>query len=335
MFGKGIMMKAPRTMMLFAFLLTLSLSLWGDEESEQMLNYYRSHSLWTNPGEQKTMFDGIPDDIPSIVKSVQGVLIHGGLVWLYRLEPSEEQNNGFLIRRIEELLRRVKILDNSSLTVQRPNEKRLVVNCRQFAVLTCSILRHKGIPARARAGYALYTWGREKYENHWICEYWNKDKQKWIQVDAQIDDRQREFMHINFNTLNMPEGKFVNAGEGWKRYRDGKANLKDFGLGGKDGWNGIGWDMVMQNVTCDAMALNKKELLPWDVNPYWQKKREEMSELDMETIEKTALLCRQVNNSWTEMREFYENHPVLHMPEDFEKKEQTQTAEQKNSPDKK
>ena len=133
------------------------------------------------------MLDGIPDDIRSIVESVQGVLIHGGLVWLYELEPTEAQDNGFKIRRTEELLRRIESLDSAALGVHRPKEKRLIVNCRQFAVLACSILRHKGVPARARAGYALYTWRHGKYENHWICEYWNQDEQRWVQVDAQID----------------------------------------------------------------------------------------------------------------------------------------------------
>ena len=91
-------------MILFAFLFTLASSLWGDENFDQMLAFYRSHSLWTDLGEHKTMFDSITDDVPSIVKSVQGVLIHDGLVWLYKLKPSEEQNNGFKIRKTEELL---------------------------------------------------------------------------------------------------------------------------------------------------------------------------------------------------------------------------------------
>jgi hypothetical protein len=60
---------------------------------QKMLDYYRTHSPWTDPGTHQAMFDGIPDDIHSIVESVQGVLIHGGLVWLYELEPTEGQDN--------------------------------------------------------------------------------------------------------------------------------------------------------------------------------------------------------------------------------------------------
>ena len=296
-------------------------------ERKQMLDFYRTHSPWTDPGMLQAMFHGIPDDILSVVQAVQGVLIHGGLTWLYKLTPSEAQDNGFRIRRTEELLRRIKSLDNAAVGVPRPKERRLVVNCRQFAVLTCSVLRDKGIPARARAGYALYTWGRGMYENHWICEYWNRAEERWVQVDAQIDAKQKELMRIDFNTLDMPTGKFVAAGEGWRRYRNGEVKLEAFGLGGKDGWNPIGWGMVMPNVTCDMMALNKMELLPWDVNPYWGKKEEAMTAEDMAIIDKAAALSCQVDREWLQIRDFYESHPVLRMPEGFEEKEQEHTAE--------
>lgn len=300
------------------------------QPDKRMLDYYRTHSEWTNPGEHKTMFRGIPDDISSIVKSVQGCLIHGGLVWLYDLKPSEAQGMGFNIRRTDELLRRIAAFDESPLSVPRPKEKRLLVNCRQFSVLTCSILRHKGVPARVRTGYALYTWGRGMHENHWICECWSSQDRRWIRIDAQIDTKQKALMRIDFNTLDMPEGRFISAGEGWRRYSDGTVKLDAFGLGGRDGWNALGWDMVMPNVTTDLMALNKTELLPWDVNPHWRKTKQQMSTADMETIEKAALLSRQVDASWAEMRRFYQKHPALRMPEGFDTKERT--AEQVSPP---
>jgi len=68
----------------------------------------------------------------------------------------------------------------------------------------------------------------------------------------------------------------------------GALHPRSFGLGGKDGWNGIGWGMIMPNVVCDTMALNKDELLPWDVPPHWTKEQTEMSTDDMELIGKLA-----------------------------------------------
>ncbi|MFH0879658.1 MAG: transglutaminase-like domain-containing protein [Lentisphaerota bacterium] len=237
-------------------------------EEQTMLNYYQAQSRWTDPGDRKAMYDAVSNDVPAIVEAVQGVLIHGGLLWLYQLTPSEAQNDGALIRKTDELLRRIAALDAAALGVQRPVEKRLVVNCRQFAVLTCSILRAKGIPARARAGYALYTWGRGKYENHWICEYWKSDEKRWVRVDAQLDAPQKKLMGIDFDPLDIPAEKFVSAGVGWMKFRDGQAKADDFGLGGREGWKAMGWGMVMPNVTCDMMAMSKVELLPWNTHPY-------------------------------------------------------------------
>jgi len=294
---------------------------------QAMLEFYRTQSPWTDPGEYAAMYDGIPDDVGSVVKAVQGVVVHGGLLWLYTLEPSEAQQGGSVIRRTDELLARIKALDDAGLDVPRPPEKRLVTNCRQFAVLTCSILRHKGIPARARAGYALYTWRHGKYENHWICEYWNKDEKRWIQVDAQIDDKQRKIMKIDFDTLDMPKGRFAFAGEGWRRFRDGDVPPENFGVGGGEGWNAMGWTMAMENVTCEMLALNKVELLPWDTPPFADKAEDEMSPEDMALIEKAAELTTNVNTRWADMRKLYESHPAFHMPNGFEDEDRAEAEE--------
>ena len=287
-----------------------------------MLEFYRAQSPWTDPGEHEAMYAGIPDDVGSIVEAVQGAVVHGGLLWLYGLKPSEAQDGGSDIRRTDELLGRIKALDDAGLDVHRSVEKRLVVNCRQFAVLTCSILRHKGIPARARAGYELYTHREGKYDSHWICEYWNQDEARWIQVDPQIDAKQREFMKIDFNTLDMPKGRFVIAGEGFQRYRDGDVPAEDFGVYGDGRWNAMGWTMAMESVTCDMLALNKVELLPWDTPPFAEKAEDEMSPEDMALIEKAAQLTVNVDTRWHEMREFYEKHPAFHMPDGFEDEKQ-------------
>lgn len=296
-------------------------------DNEAMLEFYRTQSPWTDPGEHVAMYEDVPDDVGAIVEAVQGAVVHGGLVWLYELEPSEAQQEGAVIRRTDELLARIKALDDAGLEVHRPPEKRLVANCRQFAVLTCSILRAKGIPARARAGYALYTWRHGKYENHWICEYWNADEKRWVQVDAQIDAKQREIMQIDFDTLDMPKGRFVTAGEGFRSYRDGEVAPENFGVGGGDTWNAMGWTMAMENVTCDLLALNKVELLPWDTPPFAEKAEDEMSPEDMALIEKAAHLTTNVDTHWPDMREFYETHPTFHMPEGFENKEQAEADE--------
>jgi hypothetical protein len=81
--------------------------------------------------------------------------------------------------------------------------------------------------------------------------------------------------------------------------------------------------MAIGNVTCDVMALNKTELLPWDVNSYWTKKKEEISASDVRIIDETAALCREADGRWEHLRSFYEKHQILRMPADIEKKSQS------------
>lgn len=70
-------------------------------------------------------------------------------------------------------------------------EKHLVGVCRHSNVLLAAMLRTQGVPARARCGFAGYfTPG--KFEDHWVCEYWDAAEKRWILVDAQIDALQRE-----------------------------------------------------------------------------------------------------------------------------------------------
>jgi hypothetical protein len=112
-----------------------------------MLDYYRAHSQWTNPGAEEGMFRDIPDDIGSVVRSVQGCLMHAGLVWLYDLTPSEAQGMGFQIRRTEETLRRIEALDAAPLSAPRPKETR-VLGCIEH----CS---RKGLPLGIADSVAL------------------------------------------------------------------------------------------------------------------------------------------------------------------------------------
>jgi hypothetical protein len=163
----------------------------------------------------------------------------------------------------------------------------------------------------------IALWGGSiRYENHWICEYWSDAEHRWIQVDAQIDDRQRQLMGIEFNTRNLPQGQFVTAGEGWRRFRDGRAPLASFGVFGRS----LGWSMVMPNVVCDTMALNKDELLPWDTPPYWDKKQADMTPEDTALIQKLAEWDWDSAAGFGERRALYRDNPNLRMPADFEKK---------------
>ena len=97
------------------------------------------------------------------------------------------------------MLARITEFDSQPLTIARPLDRKFVGNCRDHSTLLCSILRQQGVPARARCGFGAYFMPNH-YEDHWVCEYWNAAQQRWILVDAQLDQLQREALNIPFDT---------------------------------------------------------------------------------------------------------------------------------------
>lgn len=157
------------------------------------------------------------------------------------------------VRPARELVRQLLALDPAPLRISRAPDKRVVGTCRHFAVLACALLRHHGIAARARCGFATY-FQPDQAVDHWIIEYWNDAR--WIRVDAE-----------NLGKTVMPHphdlhpADFLTGGEAWSAYRRGSIDASRFGVYGTGNW---GPDEIRANAVRDLAALNKVETLPWD-----------------------------------------------------------------------
>jgi len=125
-------------------------------------------------------------------------------------------------------------------------------------LLLVSILRHQGVPARARCGFGTYFLP-DHYEDHWVAEYWNTDQQRWILVDAQLDMLQCKVLMIPFNPLDVPRDQFIVGGRAWQTCRSGQSNPDSFGI-----FNMHGVGFVRGNFIRDVASLNKVEMLLWD-----------------------------------------------------------------------
>jgi hypothetical protein len=80
--------------------------------------------------------------------------------------------------------------------------------CRDFAVMLCAIQRHHGVPARVRCGFGRY-FTSNPYEDHWVCEYWASEEQRWVIVDAQLDEVQRDHLKFEFDPTDVPRTSFI------------------------------------------------------------------------------------------------------------------------------
>lgn len=221
---------------------------------------------WSTPGRMTSAgrfeprLEGLPRDIAALAAVAQGLLIHEHLAAAYGVTLTADDRSTVHIREVERLLELITERDPHPLDVARPPAERVAGNCRHFTVLMVAMLRAQGRPARARCGFGAY-FVADRFEDHWVCEYWDHSAARWKLVDAQIDAGQERFFAIDFDLTDVPRDRFVTAGEAWTRCRSGSADPDRFGLTVA---NEAGAWWIAGNLMRDAAALQNVELLPWD-----------------------------------------------------------------------
>jgi hypothetical protein len=271
--------------------------------------FFATPGRLSDAGRYAPLLEALPDDIDELCGIVQGLIIHVFWASRYGITLSEERQAEVGIRGMPAKLERLLALDDSPLNVERPLDKKLVGNCRDISLFLTSILQHKGIPARARCGFGTYFLP-DHYEDHWMCEYWHTDRQRWVQVDAQLDAFQQEKLHIQFDPHDMPAGAFVTAGWGWQMCRAGQADPHKFGIHDMHGL----W-FVGGNVIRDFLALNKLEILPWDDWGYVHYL--DIPAQDLPALDHIAGLSLSTDAEFGKVRELFQNDPRLQPAADW------------------
>lgn len=224
------------------------------------LAMYTQPAAMTAAGRYAPLIESLPGDIPSLTAAAHGLLIHEHIAHRYGVTLTERDRSSVHIRPVEQMLIQILARDSRPLHIARRPAARLPANCRHFTVMMTAMLRVHGTPARARCGFGDY-FGTKRFEDHWVCEYWHATEQRWILVDAQIDDQQRDLFGVDFDVTDVPRDRFLTAGRAWAAYRSGTADPALFGL---TMTNEAGDWWIAGNLMRDAAALRNIELLPWD-----------------------------------------------------------------------
>lgn len=227
--------------------------------------YYRSQSHVTDPGKYAHLYANLPSDVTSLVAIAQGLVIDKDFTQLYGLALEAAERLGEVdTRYTEDVFEVLFAKDGRPLTEQREPKHRFIGSCRDYALILCSMLRHVGIPARLRFGFATYfSKEPETYSDHCVCEYWNEDEGRWVLVDANIDPVVKSKIGVTANELDLTSDEFVVAADGWRLVRNGKADPGRFGV---PSINIQGLWFIRGSLMRDLAAFNKVEMLPWD---YW------------------------------------------------------------------
>jgi hypothetical protein len=234
-------------------------------------DHYSTHSALTDPGAYAALISGLPPEIPVLCHILQGLLIHEA--WIerqgYDAAAFADQSRATLpvSKRLDQLL----AIDPRPLTIARPGESRALATCRDFALMMCAVLRQHGVPARVRCGFGTYLSGRA-YHDHWVCEYWAQGEQRWVLIDAQLDEPHRKVLAFDFEPTDVPRAAFVTGIEAWTRCRTGAIDPAQLGHG-----TTTGLFFARVNLARDLLALAKRETSPWDT---WRAAREADLTLD-------------------------------------------------------
>lgn len=270
---------------------------------QQILDFYARPSAMTFGGEYVAMLDKLPNDVGELTRIIQGLVIHEYAAEYYGVKILDERRSESHIRSVERMLDRLLAIDSQPITTKRPPEKRLVGVCHHFALFLVTMLRNKGIPARYRCGVGSY-FNPPFFEDHVVCEYWNAAESRWRLADPQFDDVWRRESKIDHDILDVPRDRFLIAGDAWTLCRRGDADPSKFGI---FMGNLRGLWFIAGEIVRDVAALNKMEMLPWDVWGAMPRQDEQLNPQQLAFFDRVATLTQTPDSSFEELCTLYED----------------------------
>jgi hypothetical protein len=259
--------------------------------------FYISQSFITDPKEYAYLYNALPRDIPSLCKVVQGLVLHyvgdkhlvGGTIPYERVCEIDTRYTPRILARILEM-------DNRPLIEPREPKDRFVGCCRDFSVLFCSMLRHMGIPARTRSGFATYFLDGY-FIDHVVVEYWNGTS--WQLVDAELGPAP----HWGFDVTDVPRDRFIVGGQAWQMCRRDNVDPDRFGLGPAVPVKG--WWFIRGRMLQDLAALNKHEMLCWDAWSYGAEQPMTLTADDEALLDRLAVATQGGDAAFDEVRALF------------------------------
>jgi len=295
----------------------------GEEEERPDLDFYRQHTAISSPGRYVHLFAGLPADLCGLCCSVQNALLHPawirgsvyyGITIAALKRSARNINDELNLRTVEDMLGFLARLDKRPLVLAREPQSRAVGNCRHYALLLVSMLRHQGVPARVRSGVARYFYPHGRtWVDHFVCEMWNTAEERWQRVDAEVDSVHCQVLRLSLDPTDLPRGEFMDAGETYVLFQQGHIEPRRIGI---EDFRGD--DYVRFKLLSDLACVCGVEVLPWES---WgtcaDVERERLVEGDLDLLEQVAELLEALSRDpgpfgWA--LQLLHEHPRLRMP---------------------
>ena len=269
--------------------------------------------FYASPGRHTdvTGFDLQASSVEKAVRVVQGLLVYDlAAKDLYGVELTAAQAGAVHERDAAALLELARMIDPLPLDQPRDPGDRIGGRCNTYTLLTVALLRAAGIPARSRCGFGAY-FVPGFYEDHWVAEYWDPEEQRWTMVDAQLDETWQRAIGMNASIpATIGPEQFLTAGHAWQAWRTGQLDADRCGLT-SIGEHGAFW--IAGNLRLDLAALNKVEMLPWDIWGLGWAPHEEPTSAALAAFDTIAELTVDPDERLDDLRDRYETDPSFRM----------------------
>lgn len=280
-----------------------------------VFNFYKQTSLYTDLGLYKNFMKNLPDDINELCILQRKQIIHPVV---FDIPNIRKQSNCFwgdmtkvpitrldyeddlfptAISMISELLRKDK-----TYSLNRKAEDKIHVTCRGEAILLAATLKAKDYSARVRSGFAPYI----KYDgvsyDHWITEYYDEIKQRWVLVDA---DEHCPDHEMEFDLNDIPRNKFIFGAEAYLGMRTGKYKTEEIYYASDPAT--LGLKASIRGLFYDFHSLMNDEIIFLHLPKYIQDKNFELSEEEYIELDNLAELLLEPDKNFDKILDIWNN----------------------------
>ena len=282
---------------------------------KRILDFYKQTSLYTDLGFYKNFCKNLTDDIDELCVLQRMQIIHpvafanpdirkqekcfwGDMtkVPVTRLDY-EDDLFPTAISMISELLRK-----DSNYSKDRNAEDKIHVTCRGEAILLAATLKAKGYSARVRSGFAPYI----KYDgvayDHWITEYFDDKKNRWVLVDA---DEHCPDHDMGFDLNDIPRDKFIFGAEAYLGIRNNKYQTNEIYYASDPAT--LGLKASLRGLFYDFHSLMNDEIIFLHLPKYIQDKNFQLTENEYKELDKLAILMLDPDKNFDELIQIWNN----------------------------
>jgi len=217
---------------------------------------YSTQSRFSDPGRHADWLADTPADFAALRDIASGLVFH------YRAH-GDPCDHGFAPARLAEIdlryasamLDRLRELD-PELAGRRPLDQ-ILGCCRDSTLLYVTLLRHHFLKDRIRVGFAGYLvpgW----HLDHVVTEVW--DGARWRLVDP-------DFAALDsVDVLDVPRSRFLVGPDAWRALRSGELDPSSVAVAPDVDEPFLrGLPYARHNLALDIAAMNKHEMLLWDI----------------------------------------------------------------------